>query len=618
MDLILAMTKSKKRRRIDQVSHLSNLTGLEGIAESTKALDECMAELQSQKHHKDNELHAKAACEPSWLRQHSCRTLEEIDLWNRSFRRWANGSSTTIHRSKVERSYPPGLLPSIDEELARNFKVKELSSFLLNHFPGSDLRMPVFERWLLDSKLEEELSDSSSSTVGVTGSSMTKDPILPRHASPASEASQRLLAEVMAKSCLKEGKQVTGRCRIERKDADQAIAELCRKSNLSCQELLSQRERYRRQSPLKKGDRIEIEGDSTQSKDVVTIIYCRKKWKKPFCFKLNLQHYESLKCRFLDIHESVKRKSSPELLPDASLSWPPSSLSENNTNTNHPMLERSFLVIVLALLLRYSALSGGQLLDDLRGGGMQGAIHPEVFEILRNHFCNNSTLAGLESWLEGFASPFNATLPRFASAFPDLDWHFGAVGSFFDCKFDVASTNINSSFVHEYCEANPPFSIGIMEAMSTHINKVFSQAEDGNRKLTFVVIVPSAGDAIKKSSKGSKGFSLPLDKALSLPLEEEHAVVKQAAYRSFQEIVSSKYCTMHIQLEARQHGYVEGSQHLRPTMFKTSSYDTSVVILQSPKAKTPPSGMKRLELDIRKAFASRHEKELLSRRKFNS
>ena len=35
-------------------------------------------------------------------------------------------------------------------------------------------------------------------------------------------------------------------------------------------------------------------------------------------------------------------------------------------------MERSFHVLVLALLLRYSALSGGGLLDDLRGGGMQG------------------------------------------------------------------------------------------------------------------------------------------------------------------------------------------------------------------------------------------------------
>ena len=42
---------------------------------------------------------------------------------------------------------------------------------------------------------------------------------------------------------------------------------------------------------------------------------------------------------------------------------------KNNVET---MVERSFHVLVMALLLRYSALSGGGLLDDLRGGGMQG------------------------------------------------------------------------------------------------------------------------------------------------------------------------------------------------------------------------------------------------------
>jgi phosphorylated CTD-interacting factor 1 len=161
---------------------------------------------------------------------------------------------------------------------------------------------------------------------------------------------------------------------------------------------------------------------------------------------------------------------------------------------------------------------------------------------------------------------------------------------------------MDNNSVQEYCEANPPFSIGIMKAMADHLNGVLSQAENDNRKLTFVVIVPSAVNASNKFSIGTK--------VSSVPQEEGNTVVKQAAYRSFQELVSSKYCTKHIQLEARHHGYVEGSQHLRPTMYKTSTYDTSVIILQSPKAKTPSSGLKYLELEIPEAFASRHEKEI--------
>ncbi|OEU22694.1 hypothetical protein FRACYDRAFT_179591 [Fragilariopsis cylindrus CCMP1102] len=257
------------------------------------------------------------------------------------------------------------------------------------------------------------------------------------------------------------------------------------------------------------------------------------------------------------------------------------------------LVERSFHVLVLALLLRYSALSGGQLLEDLRGGGMQGAIHSSVFDVLQSHFSKiphndkKSSSSTKQFWLEGFASPFNATLPRFASAFPDLDWHFGSVGRFLDCSFD-----------EEYCEANPPFTPGIMLAMADHTTNVLQRADNDNTRLTFVVVVPSA-DNKKNTNK-------------------DEAVVKHEAQKSFRSMVSSVYCTKHIQLKAREHGYVEGAQHLRPTQYKQSSYDTSIIILQSPKAKKyglDKTNMKQLEKDIRIAFASRHENEIMERKK---
>jgi hypothetical protein len=73
----------------------------------------------------------------------------------------------------------------------------------------------------------------------------------------------------------------------------------------------------------------------------------------------------------------------------------------------------------------------------------------------------------------------------------------------------------------------------------------------------------------------------------------------------------------HIILNARDHGYIEGSQHLRPTRFKESQYDTSAIILQSKDAKEKDEialETKEFEADLRIAFASRHQKELEERR----
>ena len=499
-------------------------------------------------------------------------------------------------------NYPIGLLPNIDEEIARNFKVKELSSILLKKkFSGTgtknknkiDIRMPVFERWLLDSKFEEDQQQQKNST-----STSLKDPILPLHSSPASKASRRLITELLSNG-------------VDNDEAEHVTSELCRTTNLACQELLSQRERYRKQSPLKKGDRIYIEQPKQpqpqqshgSENHVVTILYSRKKWKKPFCFKINQKHYQNLKERFANIHDSTTNQhtaNQSSTTSDTSLSfaWPPSSLCSTRSHhgDNTSLIERSFNVIVLALLLRYSALSGGQLLDDLRGGGMQGAIHSEVFEVLQSHFSTKTTVSSSECWLEGFASPFNATLPYFASAFPELDWHFGSIGSFFDCQFEASDD--------ECCEANPPFSPGIMEGMADHMMKTLQCAREKNKRLTFIVVVPSADD-----KKPSKSFD---------DNENSGSAVKKAAFHSFQSMVFSTFCSTHIRLRAREHGYVEGSQHLRPTMFKQSSYDTSVIILQSIKSKGESStgkNLEQLEKSIRSAFASRHEEETSLRKR---
>ena len=74
-------------------------------------------------------------------------------------------------------------------------------------------------------------------------------------------------------------------------------------------------------------------------------------------------------------------------------------------------------------------------------------------------------------------------------------------------------------------------------------------------------------------------------------------------------MVQSPACSQFIVLPAKEHGYVEGAQHLRPTRYKKSLYDTSVILLQSEKAQSAEFDKDKFESAIRKAFAERHSTE---------
>lgn len=217
---------------------------------------------------------------------------------------------------------------------------------------------------------------------------------------------------------------------------------------------------------------------------------------------------------------------------------------------------------------------GGQLLEGLRGGGMQGAVHGQVFSVLRSNFDG--------PLIEGFASPFNVCLQTYCSAFPDLEWHFGSEGSFMDYSFPHGGC----------CEVNPPFSPKIMDSLVVRIEQHLDMANLQDIPLTFVVVVPTANDALK-------GAAPP----------------KRAAVASFLRMKSSSSCMLHVHLPAREHGYLEGSQHLRPTQYKQSLYDTSVLVLQSNKAKLTPVRAKKLRGELVTAFATMHHHEMVQRRK---
>lgn len=517
------MPKSKKKRqKVDNVQSLAkihNLTGFQILGQEEESLAACLAEFQQEtsviqsdkdvgNDESNNNDHFTTPGSSSVEKlQDEQVDQDRVESWNRSVIAWVRSGN-----------YTPGLFPSIDEELTRHFQVQELSKFLLQQ--GNDLRMPVFERWLLDSRLEDVKS---------------KDPIFPMSLQPHhSLACQRLVKELLSHG-------------LNPSKADEVVAELTRKTNLVGQELAANADRHFRTSPFKKGDRMDLEDHGM----TVTLIYTRKKWKKPFCFSLNKSHYDKLQKQFFRIHSTCHTK-----LDDQS-----------------NKIIRAFHIVVVALMLRYSSMSGGQLLQDLRGGGMQGAVHEKVFEALKD------TWDG--PWIEGFASPLNAFLPAFGSAFSDLDWHFGSIGSFWE-----------TSFVRKngcYCEANPPFSPGLMSKMVDHIHDQLDKADRVGTPLTFVIIVPTAGSG-------------------------KDRVVQKAAADSFELMTGSLACRLHVRLPARDHGYIEGAQHLRSTRYKQSSYDTSVIVLQSKICRQMNFDEIQFEKKIRLAFASQHEQELKKRK----
>ncbi|CAB9524933.1 Phosphorylated CTD-interacting factor 1 [Seminavis robusta] len=461
---------------------------------------------------------------------------ERVDAWDAAWSSWLNGGE-----------YQEGLLPCFETELARHFQVKKLSSFLLDSC--RDLKMPAFERWLLDVKLEERQTPSKKKKIA-------EDPVLPTHTLLLTSASSQRLMEEIGE---------TGS--VEPDQAQTIVQELIRRTQSALVEIHSQRLRCGHQTPVK-SDKVEIERGSY----LVSMLYSRKKWKSPFIVKITISHYEKLQQRFLETHHKVIQ------LHDLVASTASSTKQEKRKRKR---VQHSLHLLLMVLTLRYSSFSGGQLLDDFRGGGMQGAINEQGFDVLKEFF---------PVVFECFASPLNVTLPFFASAFePMLDWHFGSVGDLALCD----------SFQDGVCgEANPPFTPAYMEFLSQYISHQLAQADKTDRALSFVVIIPSVGDNDNKDHK------------------KVSSAVKRFAARAHNDMCHSKRCTLHIVLPAKEHGYVEGAQHLRPTRYKRSLYDTSVILLQSQAAQGNNNFDKTLfEEKIRLAFAERHSEEHQKRQK---
>ena len=142
--------------------------------------------------------------------------------------------------------------------------------------------------------------------------------------------------------------------------------------------------------------------------------------------------------------------------------------SSNESSSSCPPERALFIQRLFCLLARYEAFSGNT-------GGIQGAIPHHVFDGLE-------AACGVSG--ECFASPLNCHHPRFFSAFPDTDAHFGGCGSFFKAAITEGAF-----------EANPPFVNGFMKCMVLRLRELLDAARGAGKPLLFFVIVPSWTDA---------------------------------------------------------------------------------------------------------------------------
>ena len=599
----MGKTGKNKKRRADAtasstadaaIGDLCNVSGLDGGGEDVDDLFACMAEM-------DDEVEAGGGAD----------SADDDEAAGHEDTKVALGQSK--HSKPKIQSYSMDeitLIP-IRVELLRHKLMGELSSCLLDQVKG--LRMPTFERWLIDAKLEEREKRKAGST-----KLPPFDPVLPSAAEMVDGSTQRLMREICdflssSSSSSKYDEE------DEEELAERICLELCRRSAEAAMEVNRMEMRlsttgatlsfaakgrgWKRGKKKKKGkpnkERINLEKGEEGTYALVyerRLAKDKKKTKrheeddsgddseddddknekgtkssggsKPFVVKINASHYNKLRSMFDAVHPI------------------------RNQSTIH-----TFHHLVFSLLLRYSSLAGGHLLNDLRGGGMQGSIQEKAFEFL-GEFCAEigHTLAG-----ECFASPLNANLGvgMYRSGFyRDIDKHFGSIGDFFLWKSSTVGKNNN-----EWYEANPPFAPGLMREMVVKMLEHLEAADEKKRALSFVIIVPACDDADATS--------------------RDAPVARQFAAASFNAMLQSEYQSHHILLGSGDHGYVEGAQHLRPTRFKTSMYDTSVILLQSKQARRDMKLLggdwkNQFEKGIRSAFQSGHESETFDRKRIAS
>lgn len=215
-----------------------------------------------------------------------------------------------------------------------------------------------------------------------------------------------------------------------------------------------------------------------------------------------------------------------------------SALRERYRVVNGSVPEGTFEQHLAAMLLRYSIMMEPSRETSFSGVNLHAAIPPAMFTML-------SQRLGVTT--ESFASPLNATLRYFMSAFPDTDAPFGCIGSFFRYDFrhgGLPSTTPTQLGPSGSYEANPPFTEDMIQAMIDRMSVLLQQADEKNTALSFFVVVPN--------------WSVPQVDA-----------IRNSPWKRFDMVVP-----------ASQHRFIAGQQHIQNTMF-TANFDTYVAILQS-------------------------------------
>ena len=577
----------KKKRGRDDIIELK-LIRADGTADDDDDVMECLAELDKKQGVVTVTGGVDALPDPL-----TCKINNDDEDDGVNKRSEEASASTSIFQRQRQR-YSNDFFLSNDKnglnaqiEVSRHNFASKLSRWLLESC-SPNLRIASFERWIIDSKMEEyQKRTAKSFHVEELGRRRRRekykrdkprgvDVIFPSMPHIQDKATQNLLQEIIvALSSSSSSRTHTSSSDVTTKGNIKAAAksicsELCAKTMKYAKALENLAERQRGTFNAANNN---ILLERTNSNQYSLIL--QRTNKTSFCVRINTNHYTKLYQTFLKA-----------------------------CHPNHNHNELSFFHLLLfVMIVRYSTLAGGQqcCLKDSRGGGMQGAIHGEVFDFLREFFSSSSQDTFL--FLECFASPLNTYCIHsnsftqeqqhyYCSAFPDIGEvsAFGSIGSFF-------SLPVGSLPDGCCCEANPPFAPILMTTMARKIEEHLKSSSEQNKTLIFVVIVPTAKSAINLTT-----------------------AVESAARESFLLLQSSKFLQKHIILKSKEHGYIEASQHIRHTHYKESQYDTSVFLLATYNPSMHRDWVTKSRLiifedGIRKAFASKHKEELMERRK---
>lgn len=132
--------------------------------------------------------------------------------------------------------------------------------------------------------------------------------------------------------------------------------------------------------------------------------------------------------------------------------------------------DETFLRRLYVMLRRYVTFIGLDTSEDgLVGGNMHAAAPEKVFVWLKKQMSVRCEL---------FASPLNCYFPYFCSAFPDVDAHFGSLGSFFDAQFVQEGSY----------EVGPPYTEEVLELTARRLLELLRNQSAG--ALSFVLFVP--------------------------------------------------------------------------------------------------------------------------------